>query len=118
MLGRCRPTSVLSAVFSVFCTQGEGYQARLFQCEFTKDLVLDGTDVEHHTDGRLHQVGHTERRFTGYMLVCNDPGPDYNYFVFVRYSAVMGLHKLSCQYLGALRHFLLSQSHCSPCNKY
>ena len=83
---RCRSAIPLSAVSNVFSMQGEGYQARFFQCEFTEDLVLDGTDVKHHTEGVLHQVGHTERRFTGYMLVCDDPGPDYNYFVFVRYG--------------------------------
>ena len=27
-------------------------------------------------------VAHSERRYTGFMLVCDDPGPEYKYFAF------------------------------------
>ena len=64
--------------------QAECYVATRFECIFTQGLEVDSPQIQNKTKGQVHMVGHTERRYTGYMLICEDPGQEYQYFSFVR----------------------------------
>ena len=69
--------------------QAEGYQADQFPCTFSRELEFEGAAALNRTKGQLHQVGHTKRRFTGYMLVCSDPGPEFKFFTFTTNEMVL-----------------------------
>ena len=75
--------------------QAVDYQASSFQCTFTRRLVLDAAETVRKTQGMLHKVGHTPRRFTGYMLECEDPGSEYNYFTFASGTLILKSVKIT-----------------------
>lgn len=75
--------------------QAEGYQANEYLCAFTREQDFGNAEALNRTQGRLHQVGHTARRFTGYMLVCSDPGPEYMFFAFTTGNLVLKVRRLA-----------------------
>ena len=64
--------------------QAEYYVGTSFECLFTQSLEVESSQSRLKTQGTLHKIGRPERRFTGYMLICADPGQEYRYFAFVR----------------------------------
>ena len=59
--------------------QAEQYLVKALKPAFTTGLVFDNAT---RSPCQVHTVGHAERRYTGFMLVCDDPGPEYKYFAF------------------------------------